>query len=522
MEKEQFLNLVDVKLVEKWKPLLEGIKGEYKKRVCAQLLENQAKSVLNEQKELLEAANYTAATTVGKLGTFQKFAFPLVRRIFPRLIANELVGVQPMQGPTSQIFYLGWARSKNGGGGANTQQVFSKYNLTYQGLTTSAIFPGANLNIVSGAWNGSAGTLPGQFPLSSLLSGTNGSPSSTFGGKIASWPESTRIYGISVSAGEVLAGTEIPELNMTIEQQPVVARTRKMRALWTMEANQDLKAYHNIDLESELTSLLDQELRLEIDRELIEDLRMIAYDVTGAFGGFERRMLDMANSNNFPTDNAVPAFAPGNWMYELSALPSNPAGNLKNVFLCDLTSGGQLNLSPRHVGEVYSNLLACVNFASQDIFKTTHRGRGTWLLTSPLIGAMLESAAKLEGGIKESDGPSNMGHGIEFRGKFAGIYDLFIDPLYPEDEILMGYKGSNAMDAGYVYAPYIPLQQLPTVIDPETFQPRKGIMTRYGKCVVAPESRFYRIIRIIGQSANYLFTPFAKNTGSNVPYLNGI
>jgi hypothetical protein len=103
-----------------------------------------------------------------------------------------------------------------------------------------------------------------------------------------------------------------------------------------------------------------------------------------------------------------------------------------------------------------------------------------------------------------------MGQNIQFKGKFAGKYDLYIDPMYPEDEILVGYKGANAMDSGFVYAPYIPLQQLPTIVDPASFQPRKGIMTRYGKVAISPESRFYRIVRLVGPTANFLNVPFSK------------
>jgi len=125
---------------------------------------------------------------------------------------------------------------------------------------------------------------------------------------------------------------------------------------------------------------------------------------------------------------------------------------------------------------------------------------------------MLESAAKLEGGMAAGDGPTNMGASIEYRGKFAGRYDLFVDPMYPEDEIFIGYKGSGPMDAGYMYCPYIPLQQLPTVTDPNTFQPRKGILTRYGKAAVAPASRFYRIIRLVGSASDYLFRALYQPT----------
>ena len=120
-----------------------------------------------------------------------------------------------------------------------------------------------------------------------------------------------------------------------------------------------------------------------------------------------------------------------------------------------------------------------------------------------------------------NDGPTNIGkNSIEFRGKFMGRYDLYVDPMYPQDEIMVGYKGSNAMDSGFVYAPYIPLQQLPTIVDPESFQPRKGILTRYGKVTLEPYNRYYRIVRIIGPTANWMFQPFARNTaidGTAVP-----
>ena len=172
-----------------------------------------------------------------------------------------------------------------------------------------------------------------------------------------------------------------------------------------------------------------------------------------------------------------------------------------------------MDLAPRHVGEVYANLLAIINLASQDIYRTTMRGPGNWLLTSPLVCSLLESASKLEGGIMPNDAPTNIGgNSIEYKGKFMGRYDLYVDPMYPTDEIMVGYKGANAMDSGLIYAPYIQLQQLPTITDPESFQPRKGILTRYGKVQIEPYNRFYRIIRIVGPTANYLFSPFSRNT----------
>jgi hypothetical protein len=503
-------NLNHNKLVEKWSPVLEGISDQYTAKVTAILLENQAKSIVASQvNEDLSAG----ATTAGRLGTFQKFAFPLVRRVFPELIFNKIGSVQPMEGPVSQIFYLGSARQFGG----TKQQLYSKYNLTYQGATTSAIQGSAVGGLYTGALTGVS---------TEKLYGTSGASATgwattTYGGRIAAYPQASTILGWSVSAGEALAGTSIPELNISIEQQPVVARTRKMRALWTIEASQDLKAYHNLDLERELTELMSKELELEIDRELIEDLRGLAYNVTGATynPNWTYASLDNANSNNFGaiggTGPESTGFTPASFTYGQGTMPTDAYGAAadSNVFIVDLTACAA-NFAPQHMGQVYANLLGVVNFASQDIYKTTHRGPGNWLITSPLVGAMLESAAKLEGGIgPKTEGITNMGaNKIEYRGKFAGKYDLFIDPLWPEDEIMMGYKGGSPMDGGFVYCPYIPIESLPTITDPETFQPRKGILTRYGKMAIQPASRFYRIIRIVGTASNYMLYPFAKAT----------
>jgi len=484
------------KLEEKWGKLVQGIKDGYTRRVTAVLLENQLKHVVLEQEKLREDDSTAGMTSVGKLGTFQKFAFPLVRRVYPNLIANSIISTQPMQGPVSQVFYLGHSRQF----GSTEEVIYSQFKLTYNGFVTSAI-------------GGSGLDGDNDVNFSSLLATNKGTPSTTFGGQIAAWPDATTILGYNVSAGERLSGSAIPEINFHIEAQSVNARTRKMRALWTIEAQQDLKAYHNLDLESELTTLLSQEVSLEIDRELIEDLRHIAYDPNNVnFGGWKKHYLSMGNSNNFPTDGA--GFVPAQYLYDFSnAGGGNPSGTNKNVWVVDLTSSA-FPFAPQHVGHVYANLLAVINLASQDIFKTTMRSPGNWLLTSPLVGSWLESAAKLEGGLERSDGPTNMDRQIQFKGKFAGKYDLYIDPLFPEDEILMGYKGSNAMDTGYVYCPYIPIQLTPTITDPITFQPRKGLITRYGKVAVSPESRFYRVLRLIGPGANYLYSPFRQSTGN--------
>jgi len=525
-------NELSQSLCEKWEPLLEGIADDSIRQTTAVLLENQAKSILTESAR--ETGTLEEATTVGNLGTFQKFAFPLVRRVFPELIANRIVGVQPMQGPVSQIFYLGYNRAGDGGttgGASDSEVVYSKYRMVYGGRIASTQSNLASLDSNAGA----AAFGPSGALAYSGMSGSTTLPSATVGGQIAAFPNRNYVGAqYFVSAGETLTGSGIPEVNFTIEQQAVTARTRKFRALWTLEASQDLRAYHNLDLERELTELLSKEVALEIDRELIESVRNIAYDFQnqGQFANGLGDYQDQAGANNFaadgaPAGNAGPEAgtgAPGAFDYSQpfgaegantvggsnpgdgDAMPTRNYGS--NVFFVDFGTTA-LGLAPRHVGEVYSNLLAVINFAAQDIYRTTLRGAGNYIVCSPFVAAMLSSAAKLEGGLP-SESAGQLGATVEYKGKWMGQYDVYVDPLYPEDEILMGYKGSSPMDAGFVYAPYIPLQMLPTITDPETFQPRKGLITRYATAQINPASRFYRIIRIVGADSRYLLTPFQK------------
>ena len=518
-------------LCEKWSPILEGVADQYTRETTAVLLENQARHILNEaQKDgmLSEATAGQAPTSVGTIGTFQKFAFPLVRRVFPELIANKICGVQPMQGPVSQIFYLGYDRASE----TRRQTIYSKYNLTYGQEA---------IGDATTQWNGSSlDEMGNSTPAYSSLDTSNIKanqmtvPSATVGGQIAAFPVSGRTAGYDVSTGEVLGQTNIPngtlsslihddtpygtipEINFHIEQQAITARTRKFRALWTLEAAQDLRAYHNLDLERELTDLLGKEVALEIDRELVEDMRAIAYDMSG--GSFQRTMLDLPNSNNIQgAGTNQTAFDPSAYLYDTVGLSAAPGGGQyqtnRNIYFVDFASTA-LNLSPRHVGQAYANLLAVLNFASQDIYKTTYRGAGNWIVTSPLVAAILNSASKLEGGVRAGNWEGQLGANINYAGKLQGMFDVYVDPLYPDDEMMMGYKGSSPMDSGFVYSPYIPLQMLPTITDPETFQPRKGLLTRYGKAAVTPESRFFRIIRLVGAGSNFLFRPGIRNTAT--------
>jgi hypothetical protein len=527
------MELDRAQLLQRWEKLLEGISDQNVAYQTARLMENQAKSFMKEK--MNEEAITPGTTTVGKLGTYQKWAFPMIRRIYPELVFNKIGATQAMDGPVSQIFYMGNSRVSN----ATVQTMYSMFQITPRNLVT---YPIGSISGTVGTWgfdaNGNyvatgtpltfaqASANGGTFDLSNVIRADRGSPSTTMGGRLASWPNASTTLGWSVSSAERLRTTGIPEVTMHIQKQTVQARERKMRALWTLEAAQDLKAYHNLDMEAELTELLSKEMNLEIDRELIEDVRMIAYGFESQqgnpFGGWYLRSLFNGGADSFPDMGGVGpdgnTFTPGNFTYDFandgfttltteSAPGAGPNTSGSNVYVMDISrfmSTGT-NFAPQHLGHVYSNVLAVINFASNDIYKTTLRGPGTTLITSPLIATMLESAAKLEGGLPSDAKPSNLdGKSIAYVGKFMGKYDLIIDPMFPEDEIIVAYKGSGSMDAGFYYCPYIPIMALEKVSDPETFQPRKGILTRYGKVAIQPASRFFRVIRLIGAGRDFI------------------
>jgi hypothetical protein len=524
-------------LLKRWEPLLEGIADQSVAYQTARLMENQAKLFVNER--LNEEAITPGTTTVGKLGTYQKWAVPMIRRIYPELVFNKIGATQAMDGPVSQIFYMGNSRVSN----TTVQTMYSMFQITPRNLVT---YPIGSVSgpAAAGGWSHDANgnfvvtgnplthgqTASAGFDLSNVIRADRGSPSTTVGGRLASWPNASTTLGWSVSSAERLRTTGIPEVTMHIQKQTVQARERKMRALWTLEAAQDLKAYHNLDMESELTELLSKEMNLEIDRELIEDVRMIAYGFESQqgnpVGGWYLRSLFNGGADNFPEMGGVGpdgnTFTPGSFTYDFAndgftTLTAETAPNTSgsNVYVMDISRflNTGTNFAPQHLGHVYSNVLAVINFASNDIYKTTLRGPGTTLITSPLIATMLESAAKLEGGLPSDAKPSNMdGKSISYVGKFMGKYDLIIDPMFPEDEIIVAYKGAGSMDAGFYYCPYIPIMSLEKVSDPENFQPRKGILTRYGKVAIQPASRFFRVIRLVGAGRDFITKEVLRQT----------
>ena len=215
-------------LLKRWEPLLEGISDQGMAYQTARLMENQAKSFVAQK--LREEEITTGTTTVGKLGTYQKWAFPMIRRIYPELVFNKIGSTQAMDGPVSQIFYMGNSRVY----GNSVQTMYSQFRITPLGLAAQPIYSTSSTN--SAGWGtASNGNLSGlqvtgpslNFDTSNVINGTNGSPSTTFGGKLASWPNENSTLGWSVSAAERLRNSGIPEVTMHIQKQTVQARERE-------------------------------------------------------------------------------------------------------------------------------------------------------------------------------------------------------------------------------------------------------------------------------------------------------
>jgi hypothetical protein len=225
---------------------------------------------------------------------------------------------------------------------------------------------------------------------------------------------------------------DLPEINLVIESEEIAAKTRKLKAVWSYEAQQDLRSQHNLDAEAELTAVLAQEINLEIDREVLTDLR-----------------------NNSGTVTA--------WDFN--------------------TALGET------IKEKYESLYVKVVEVSNVIHRKTLRGGANWLVTSPEVASIFETATAGFAPAPSETFTSSLG--IQYVGTVNNRWRLYKDPLFPSNQILMGYKGDSYMDSGYFYCPYVPLTQTPVVLDPESFCPRKGILTRYGKKLLREGAKFY-------------------------------
>jgi hypothetical protein len=245
-----------------------------------------------------------------------------------------------------------------------------------------------------------------------------------------------------------LSSIGIPEVNLELKSEPIVAKTRKLKAVWTPELAQDLNAYHSIDAEAELTALLSEYVSMEIDLEI----------------------LDMLITN-------VPNVTTARWSAKINREISDSG------VITDTTTAGTGGYYTKSTW--FQTLGNKIQKVSNKIHQLTLRGGANFLVCSPDVATILES---IPGFVVNTDGDSaKFAMGVSKVGNFASRFQVYKNPYMVENTILVGFRGNNFLETGAVYAPYIPLVQTPLVYDPVNFTPRRGVMTRYAKKIVRPE-----------------------------------
>ena len=553
-------------LVKKWENtgLLESIGTERDRVNMSLLLENQAKQLLRE----------ASTMSGGDVEGFASVAFPIVRRVFGGLIANELVSVQPMSLPSGLIFFLDFTftntrlkgsvagESLYGGGvvgqqltggislsNDNAEKSFYNLNNAYSSPTSST---GVSVAVVASAsagstWSGSAAyralgdkliqydpdlvanstnVAVGIFSKANLtsnqwnadnyvaISGNISGDEKQGGTQVRRLTKDDTVdtskvlmvlaatgsetvddlsaslaavnnlhfpiddkfatagaHALGAVAGREIWGLEeapqesdgdrdvdfIPEIDIKVDSLSVTAISKKLKAKWTPELAQDLNAYHNLDAEVELTSILSEQIALEIDQEILEDLVKKA---TGATLYWSRH--------------------PGKFLNRESG--------------ADITSA---TAPPDYTGDVskwYETLLETVNDASARIHRKTLRGGANFLVCSPEVASILEMTSGFRATVNLEEMKGSSAGAVKV-GTLSRKWDVFVNPYFMRNVILIGRKGSSFLESGYVYAPYVPLQTTPTIFGVEDFVPRKGVMTRYAKKMVRPDMYGLVIVR---------------------------
>jgi hypothetical protein len=392
-------------LQEKWAPILEHsdlpkIDDNYKKAVTAVILENQERALKEDRATLEEAAPLNA--TGAPISNWDPILISLVRRAMPNLVAYDICGVQPMTGPTGLIFAMK-ARYHDDVDAVRTAESEALHNEARTG------YSGTNQTDST-----SVGTDHSGDPFnSSYASQTTG--------------------GMNTASAEALgdaSNNQFAEMSFTIEKATVTAKSRALKAEYTLELAQDLKAIHGLDAESELANILSSEILAEINREVIRSVNNQAK--TGAQG--------TASAGTFNLD----VDANGRWSVEK-----------------------------------FKGLLFQIERESNFIAKDTRRGKGNFILCSSDVASALSMAGVLDYTPALSTNLSVDDTGNTFAGVLNGRVKVYIDPYASADYMTVGYRGSNPYDAGMFYCPYVPLQMVRAVGE-NTFQPKIGFKTRYG------------------------------------------
>ena len=550
-------------LLNKWERtgLLEGLNTDDKRHQMARLLENQAKELLRE----------SSTMAGGDVEGFAAVAFPLVRRVFASLVAQDIVSVQPMSLPSGLIFFMdftfssdfGGSLSNDGGdsiygGGRVASQITGGVILTGRDAEagpyalnsgysspTGTVSLGGALTVTSGtvdangafeSKNGTFGTgmtqlladqivrydpdlvsgsaiaigtvaaatlLASEFNQDNLvaltLTGAASLTDTEQARRLTTYKTSLGVdsvaFVLASTTGSVtedmvtdlgdamalmshadapladdfdpgtglgsVAGTDIwglennadiPEIDIKVDSVSVTAVTKKLKAKWTPELGQDLNAYHNMDAEVELTSILSEQVALEIDREILEDL------VVGATAGtfyWSRR--------------------PGRFVDRETGADISASAN-EDLLGADFTG---------NVSEWYETLIETINDVSAQIHRKTLRGGANFIVVSPEMANVLEFTAGFRAAVTHDDDRGSIG--AVRVGSLSKKFDVYVDPYFLRNVVLVGRKGASFLESGYVYAPYVPLQVTPTIFGVEDFVPRKGVMTRYAKKMVRPD-----------------------------------
>jgi hypothetical protein len=535
------------KLSSKWEKsgLLEGIGSSTEANNMAMLLENQAKQLVNEANT---TGGVSDQFTAGNSEAWAGVALPLVRRVFGEIVAKDLVSVQPMNLPAGLIFYLDFqygsdsnqktandslygatadmkrtdlSKGLYGAGefdysmnvtSSDIASIHTAATLT-QYTTESADFLGilggdtefsaSNSSKIFGVENGTQKIAVIAVATGSLVDfdpeGIRAFKVSASANQAAFYPQFTRINGPNVEfvvetnsagqhnalgkftvsyhkgpdnlgesgdfedgknsstagGGSTNSDLSIPSINVQLRSDTVAAKTRKLKAQWTPEFAQDLNAYHSIDAEAELTSILSEYISMEIDLEILD---MLIRNADTVDGWSAKVAKDISVSSNDTAGGSNPVS---------HSADSTGTG----VYYTKMSWFQTLGIKLQKV----SNL----------IHQKTLRGGANFMVVSPKVSTILES---IPGYAADSAGDSNKyAMGVQKIGAINSRYTVYKNPYMTENVILMGYKGSQFLETGAVFAPYIPLIMTPLVYDPTSFTPRKGIMTRYAKKMVRPD-----------------------------------
>ena len=403
---------------QKWQPVLDHpdlpeVKNSYKRAVTSVILENQEKSLREDAAFLSEAAPSNA--TGSSIQNWNPILISLVRRAMPNLIAYDIAGVQPMSGPTGLIFAMRSRYNSQSGGEA----LFDEADTDFSGRNKA----GSSVDGFSSTDH------DGSNP--SVL---NDSAPGTY----------TKGTGMTTAAAEALgdaAGNSFAEMAFSIEKSTVTAKSRALKAEYTMELAQDLKAIHGLDAETELSNILSAEILAEINREVVRSVYITA----------EKGASDNAG-------NAVNTTNEG-------------------IFDLDTDSNGRWSV------ERFKGLMFQLERDANAIAQRTRRGKGNIIICSSDVASALQMAGVLDYTPALNNNLNVDDTGNTFAGVLNGKYKVYIDPYSANQSgkqfYVVGYKGTSPYDAGIFYCPYVPLQMV-RAVGQDTFQPKIGFKTRYG------------------------------------------